>query len=480
MDGLDDLLSLLTFLKSNGWNATFTEDAVYGLRCDNPHSYPEPLLSLHRSFAESKRCMKVLDRIRHHLGRKIRALRRRCMPLIFVDGIERMPDELLAHVFEMAYTPAESAESEFPVIVSHVSYRFRQVALHTPALWTRLSIAKPLDRVKTFISRSGHANLEVDLLFWHRVNGFQKTAFFHVVGPLSRRWSSITPLTDYKVSVMTSAGVSELPNLQHLSCLGMDLMIPWTMPLLTSIQGYECRFTPQMSHLSQLSSISLRYADQCMDILGLSETFHAMRSMRDLSLELCSCTNQTASCAAALPERHSFNMDALKIYVEGDTPDVVVGQLYSVLSYLAPSTMVISLQHSSKDMALLHNTDGRLFPYGSTIRLLIKQPLNTFRLLEELLPVCDIVRSVHLVAPTTSFSVRSPPCPWMAGSSLRHLRIEKASLSPEDDMKILARAFLSTNNDDRSRSLELVSCEKISETFLLELQDDVGDGLQWW
>ncbi|TDL21165.1 hypothetical protein BD410DRAFT_789919 [Rickenella mellea] len=481
MDGVDELLTLLTAWKRD---TNFAQDDVYGghgQRCENPQSYVEPLVSLRRSLEESKRCMKALDRVRQDLGKTIRALRRRCMPLILHDGIRRMPDELLAHILEMGHASANWDESEFSLTASHVSHRLRHVALHTPVLWSRLSIAGPLDRIRAFISRSGHANLEVDLLFWHHLNVSQQTAFFNVVGPVSRRWSSITHLSDPRVPAITSAGVSELPNLRHLSCCYMDLTMPWTMPLLTSIQGYDCRCTPQMSHVSQLTSIHLRFVEQCMDIIVLSETFHAMRSMRDLSLKLCGCTNQTSSSrAAALPERHSFNMDTLEIYVEGFTLDAVVGQLYSALSYLAPSMMVISLQHASEDMALLHDTDGLVFPYGSTIRLLIKQPLNTFRLLEELSRVYDIVRSVYLVAPEPSFSVRSPPYLWMAGSSLRHLRIEKARLFPEDDVKILAKAFLSPNNDDRSRSLEFVSCETLSEDFFMELQDEVGDGLKWW
>ncbi|TDL14008.1 hypothetical protein BD410DRAFT_297870 [Rickenella mellea] len=302
MDGVDELLTLLSLLKSDGWNAAFTEDAVYrshGLRCRNPHSYAEPLLSLRQSLEESKSCIKVLDRIRHHLGKRIRSLRRHCTPLLLEDGVRRMPDELSAHIFEMGHASEESETSQFSLTVSHVSHRFRQVALRKPVLWSRLSIADPLDQIETFIPRSGLAGLEVDVTpCWYNVNESRLAAFFEAVGHLARRWLSITGAEGVLVPMIASAGSSEFPNLLHLAHFDCEIMTLWKMPLLTSIQKYDgvltpFKLTPEMPHLSQLTSIELCFTEEFLDVFGLLEAIRAIKSMRDLSLELDGCRGQS-------------------------------------------------------------------------------------------------------------------------------------------------------------------------------------------
>ncbi|TDL14439.1 hypothetical protein BD410DRAFT_642568 [Rickenella mellea] len=104
-------------------------------------SYAEPLRSMRYSLEEAKLCMAALNAIRSRLTKNIRNLQKCCKPLVLADGIERIPDEILANIFEAGHQTSE--HSEFALRVSHVSRRFRQVSLRTPSLWTRPSSQTP-------------------------------------------------------------------------------------------------------------------------------------------------------------------------------------------------------------------------------------------------------------------------------------------------------------------------------------------------
>ncbi|TDL14188.1 hypothetical protein BD410DRAFT_846264 [Rickenella mellea] len=86
MDGVDHLIGLLTFVKKVGWNDAFKDNVLYE-RLDAgshiTHSYAEPLLSLRRALDDSKRCMMALNKVRDHLGKKIRSLKRNSTPGVY-------------------------------------------------------------------------------------------------------------------------------------------------------------------------------------------------------------------------------------------------------------------------------------------------------------------------------------------------------------------------------------------------------------
>ncbi|TDL14440.1 hypothetical protein BD410DRAFT_203780 [Rickenella mellea] len=108
MDGMDDLVKLLAIVKSHGLDGAFSDDSHYfGRLSDRENitfqSYQEPLRSMRCSLQEAKICMGALNNISAHLTKKIRCLQKRCKPFVLADGINRIPDEILANIFEAGH-----------------------------------------------------------------------------------------------------------------------------------------------------------------------------------------------------------------------------------------------------------------------------------------------------------------------------------------------------------------------------------------
>ncbi|TDL14231.1 hypothetical protein BD410DRAFT_903099 [Rickenella mellea] len=115
MDGVDHLVKLLATVNSNGWDAAFSEDVNYGGRLSDVEnltfkSYTEPLRSLRYSLEEAKLCMAALINVKARLTDKIRKLQKHCAPLVLQDGIERIPDEVLASIFEAGHQMSEHSK----------------------------------------------------------------------------------------------------------------------------------------------------------------------------------------------------------------------------------------------------------------------------------------------------------------------------------------------------------------------------------
>ncbi|KDN46068.1 hypothetical protein RSAG8_04575, partial [Rhizoctonia solani AG-8 WAC10335] len=102
--------------------------------------------------------------------------------------IHGLPDEILAHIFDyvikMKPCPASprcrttqaTKQPPFmidPLIMSHVCSRWRQIAIHTPILWSHIDLQPDLDkadvpraiaRLEAFVERSGQTLLDIHIL----------------------------------------------------------------------------------------------------------------------------------------------------------------------------------------------------------------------------------------------------------------------------------------------------------------------------
>ncbi|KAF7986267.1 hypothetical protein HWV62_35184 [Athelia sp. TMB] len=83
-----------------------------------------------------------------------------------IDALtSNVPDEALAMIFEAGALPGSSHWPHFGVVVSHVSSRWRRVALSTPRLWTnvvsRIHDAGSRVRALAFLERSKLAPLDI-------------------------------------------------------------------------------------------------------------------------------------------------------------------------------------------------------------------------------------------------------------------------------------------------------------------------------
>lgn len=109
----------------------------------------------------------VLQTILIPVAESIIELQRHCIPLAFHVGIQTLPTELLAKIFELGHDSWDIIfnDCNFPTTVSHVCRRWRAVALETPTIWTAVSSMFGEGRVVETLKRSKAAKLTVSINF---------------------------------------------------------------------------------------------------------------------------------------------------------------------------------------------------------------------------------------------------------------------------------------------------------------------------
>lgn len=102
--------------------------------------------------------------------------------------IASLPSEVLADIFEELHA-SQQAEQTYPLtkrsemVISHVTIRWRSVALGSPKLWTqipRISGPKLLGHAQAYLERSKTLPIDLDVR-WERNEPTQ--AYYHLLGP---------------------------------------------------------------------------------------------------------------------------------------------------------------------------------------------------------------------------------------------------------------------------------------------------------
>ena len=145
-------------------------------------------------------------------------------------AIYNLPNELLTGIFmscQQATRPKRGSARMLPlqVIVSHVSHRWRDIALATPLLWNTIDFnvrpmnhvqKRTLSQLEAHLDRSGECFLDITLNF-HVVN--ELSAYFELLGAHSKRWRRLSIVKRYEqvddiVGLLRDAPT---PMLEHLS-----------------------------------------------------------------------------------------------------------------------------------------------------------------------------------------------------------------------------------------------------------------------
>ncbi|TDL14952.1 hypothetical protein BD410DRAFT_902844 [Rickenella mellea] len=403
MDGVDHLVKLLAIVKSKGWDVALAADDVCGSRLSDVdniafRSYAEPLRSLRYSLEENKLCMAALNNIKARLAKKIRNLQKRCAPLVHQDGIERVPDEILAHIFEAGHQMSEN--SRFALRVSRVSRRFRQVSLQTPSLWTRISSLHPGDQTETFLLRSGGLDLQVKLS-GDTISFDKLRSCLQLITPHSVRWSRLTLIMnpDYQ-EIMDEFGLTYFPRLRHIfhKYYPITKSAQWSMPLLSQYGGHYVPFPLRATSpsLCQLTCVELCFEDyDTFDMSFLAQTLQGMANLRCVPLEFGNDESGDVTLVERpqfTPKRHSFHIESLKVTLRNYVGDDFVESLFGVLAYLTASLVDVSLLTFGDPNNLLTHAE---FPHGPTMRLQTRQPCSLVFVLRELPQNCPIICSVQ-------------------------------------------------------------------------------------
>jgi hypothetical protein len=93
-----------------------------------------------------------------HMRLEYAHLTNRCAP------VSALPDEILAIIFGMG-----RKYDSLNVKASHVIRRWRDVAINTPLLWTRITVSLPqsLDQAETYLKRSQNCSLDIELNIYY-------------------------------------------------------------------------------------------------------------------------------------------------------------------------------------------------------------------------------------------------------------------------------------------------------------------------
>ncbi|TDL21202.1 hypothetical protein BD410DRAFT_307978 [Rickenella mellea] len=432
------------------------------------------------AIKEARACMKALNETQRRLGRRLRCLRRLSKPLVLEDGINRLPDDVLAIIFEMTRHFNGDGQYQFAVGVSHVSRRFRTVALATPSLWTIIRDSYGENQIREFISRSGRLALDIKMPRNSRIESFLK-----VVKDTSHRWSSFEIIDDSTEYIMMELGITDLPRLRHLTYICEVELSTFNMPRLSQVEGWGWLLPAGSWFPSQLTRVEFHLSEDDDVIEGLAKTLHSMQNLQDLSLKLLHFTGTefVPSDRAAYPNPHSVHIDRLAISILGEMPGY--SELLSdAIMHLLPSTVELSINSIRPEM-LLFNSEGKLlFPCDTTIKLQTPQPIDVMRTLADLLRNCDSIKTVHFDTPMAKGPLewrhrQLDHNDWERIRSLYHLRFMNCDEFTEPEIEALTTKLLSSEAENGVQSLEVILCKLISEDFLLGIHDEVGDRLKW-
>ncbi|TDL21215.1 hypothetical protein BD410DRAFT_308218 [Rickenella mellea] len=481
MEGLDDLLSLLTRVKKVGWDDAFANNLCQNnskLETRHP-TYSEHLPIFLHAIEEARVYMKALNEAQRRVGKRLHRLRRRIRPLVLEDGIKRLPDDVLAIIFEITRQFSGDSPGQISVCLSHVSRRFRHVALATPSLWTTIHDSYWGSQIREFISRSGCLDLDVKM---H--NGLCTGWFLNVLQDTSHRWSSFDIIEDVTEGLMMELGITNLPRLRHLTYTCAVELSTFSLPRLSQVDGWGWGLPAESYLLSNLTHVEFRLSEEDQDIVDLATTLQNMKNLQDLSFLLEDCTQGTILLsddeAYPGPEVHSVHIDRLAISIQGEMKGYSA-LLFDALMYLRPSTFELSI-YSPRPHRYLFNSHGFFFPYGSTITLRVPQSFDVMWTLADILRTCDILKTVHFDKVGGPLEWHSRPLDdgdWECLRSLDHLRFTNCDKFSESEIEALATRLFQTPPEIDLQSLEITSCKMISEDFLLGLQDEVGDRLKW-
>ncbi|TDL26275.1 hypothetical protein BD410DRAFT_836916 [Rickenella mellea] len=207
------------------------------------------LRSLEKSLVE-------LDALRVQMKIRTLGLERYCRPLVFEKAVtkmrgdlKRMPDEILAFIFQAGHDMDRYGHYKFAVSVSHVSRHFREVALSTPRLWTRGEC--PL-QISAFIARSRSVSaldIKASPMTRPPPDATTLSQFLDLLLPHSRRWSSLQFVDNEQLRLAFQPHTNiQLPELRHL-----DARYGYDFNEVTPIWANW-----EMRHLDNYSTLSLR------------------------------------------------------------------------------------------------------------------------------------------------------------------------------------------------------------------------------
>lgn len=252
-------------------------------------------------------------------------------PLILHDGIQSLPDEILASILEEAVDP-KRMQTVSTLALASVNRRFRDVVLRLPGLWSSLPYTRKT-KFKLFLERSSDVGITVFL-------GSGMTQWYRrEVLPFSQRWTNVIMrdtmglgedlllLTGDKEKIFCPnlrAMIIDVPFDRYFSAK-LDLGSTFIFPALRHLRLSNTTCILPQDVAANLSSFELRYKapppGAMVDASRLLNRLSFMHNLQDLSLSFGSIELNTVAGIESSPDCQFPHLIRFNIELSGDTDD---------------------------------------------------------------------------------------------------------------------------------------------------------------
>ena len=123
------------------------------------------MITIKSYYTPLRKALNCVERVSRRLSEVINLFEERVRSIARTEGVATLPSEILAMVFifvlEDANTPSTAVLAASKL--SHVSRTWREIAVNTPQLWTRIELWTSLDQVHASLERSKAVPIHISL-----------------------------------------------------------------------------------------------------------------------------------------------------------------------------------------------------------------------------------------------------------------------------------------------------------------------------
>ncbi|TDL16638.1 hypothetical protein BD410DRAFT_844237 [Rickenella mellea] len=495
LSAFNALAKVLNSLQANGgdmskdsvWMGTEDENVTKG---GMDHPYSQSILRLLQPLRRLTRQKQLIEKLDAELNTRIQSLRKKCLPLMMEDGIKRMPNEILVNIFHIGHHSTE--DYSFLIPMTHVSQRFRSLALQASTLWTRIKASrcqKP-DKILTFIDRSRQQGLDVTLIEDCGTTHVGAACVYDIIHASSLRWTSLHAASSSAGGIPKDLPLSRVRRLSFVNDSDKKDVhnIPWTFPGLQIFEGTNTipkffRLTPLLTVCSLSFSKAFFPAKKFMAFLPqliCIEDFRLVFQYRDIvhhDFEAGARLTMTA-------------MQVLSVTFNDEDGARLVRALLSRLVIPNLSRLVMCCEDANDAVIVLEplrvnpyryhpifgtprNIDVKILSRkGVNIAALLLTPLQAMRHLSVTIP------NAKLITTPASHNGGNEDLREKLGS-LQSIRFVNCHRLHEQQVQGLADTLLENRSGRGLQLLEIFSCNGISEGFLMELSRKLGVKISW-
>jgi hypothetical protein len=203
-----------------------------------------------------------------------------------LSPVSSLPNELLSAVFEALASDMSPTSPPIEIVLSHVSRRFRRIAMNTRQLWTRINVSldTPFDMVVAYLERSGTRPFELrfDIAMYPDSGSVSDSEFdLDVLLYNNSQWKTIM---SYMTRCRQLSMVSNQPEIIHDMVKNLHAI---KAPLLESIQiqCYDLENAPYLDfHTTIIDGGAPALTSILIEGWGLHQCLPPLTSITSLTL----------------------------------------------------------------------------------------------------------------------------------------------------------------------------------------------------